>query len=223
VNQDHLEQEMAELMGVMHGAMQAFQHSVDELIDVQKSQAKTLKEDVSGALVLLNNVEKHSVSMLEAQKKSLEFINKRWADGLLEKAQEAGQAQARLFGQVVAAEALKEIKQELAVATKKAFDSAAALEASARHDKLNRLVSSLGLITCVTALVIFGLYFVLPDPADIKKSREDIAELEATIAKLEKRGGRMELSNCGAKKKLCVRVDQATSYEGGYMIIHGAK
>src|SRR6266478_4180639 len=109
-------------MGFMHGAMQEFQTSMDELIDIQKKQAQDVKEDVSGAMTLLQNVEKHSVRMLEAQTKSLEFINKRWADGLLEKAKEAGNTQARLFGKAVASESLKEIKQELAAASQKALE-----------------------------------------------------------------------------------------------------
>ncbi|MET3135410.1 hypothetical protein AAKU55_005720 [Oxalobacteraceae bacterium GrIS 1.11] len=48
--------------------------------------------------------------------------------------------------------------------------------------------------------------FTLPDAATIAALRSDQAKLEANIADLAKRGGRIKLYTCGPANRLCVRV-----------------
>jgi hypothetical protein len=48
--------------------------------------------------------------------------------------------------------------------------------------------------------------FTLPNRAEIDALRSEKAELEAGIADLAKRGGRIKLSTCGPDNRLCVRI-----------------
>ncbi len=48
-------------------------------------------------------------------------------------------------------------------------------------------------------------------------------QLEAQVADLEKRGGRIKLEKCGDQSRLCVRVDKSRGYgkDGDYFVIRG--
>ncbi len=48
--------------------------------------------------------------------------------------------------------------------------------------------------------------FTLPTREEIDALRSEKAELETTIAALEKRGGRMKIERCGPQSRLCVRI-----------------
>lgn len=223
MNQEELGREIAELMGFMHGAMQEFQTSMDELIDIQRKQTKEVNEDVSSAMTLIQNVEKHSVKMLDAQTKSLEFINKRWADGLLQKAEEAGQKQAHLFGQAIAKEVVKDVRKDLQDATHALSDKTQAFENAARWYSWQRFAFALTLVMTSAFILVWGFYFFIPGPEELLALRTEKKELEATLETLEKKGGRMALSQCGSKRKLCVKVDKAVQYKDNFMVIYGAK
>jgi hypothetical protein len=223
VNQEHLAREIAELMGMMQGAMQECQTSLDELIHLQKSQAYEIQEKVSHAVTLLQYAENTSEQMLEAQRKALNFISQRWADGMLEKAQEAGQAQARLFGKSVAQEAVKDVQKALSEANSQVMDSVRQLKDATHYYSLYRLAYSVIFITCMTALVFATIYFSLPSMEKIQENRDEIARQEATLATLEKKGGRIELSVCGSKRRLCARVESRDTYGKDYMILRVVK
>jgi hypothetical protein len=54
--------------------------------------------------------------------------------------------------------------------------------------------------------------------------RTEKAQLEASIANLEQRGGKLQISHCGPKRRLCVAVqDYAGIYgkDGDYRIAKG--
>ena len=64
------------------------------------------------------------------------------------------------------------------------------------------------LISCMLLTVIVGLSMLLvPSP-------KEIAGLRASVAALEAKGGKVQLSTCGPKNRLCARVD---SKEAGTM------
>lgn len=51
--------------------------------------------------------------------------------------------------------------------------------------------------------------FTLPDRAEIDALRSEKAELEANIADLTKRGGKIKLDKCGPANRLCVEITPA--------------
>ena len=66
--------------------------------------------------------------------------------------------------------------------------------------------------------------FTLPDRAEIEALRSEKAELEANIADLAKRGGRIKLSTCGPANRLCVQITSKqgnapgqTDYQGAWV------
>ena len=66
--------------------------------------------------------------------------------------------------------------------------------------------------------------FTLPDRAEIEALRSEKAELEANIADLAKRGGRIKLSTCGPANRLCVQITAKqgdapgqTDYQGAWL------
>lgn len=66
--------------------------------------------------------------------------------------------------------------------------------------------------------------FTLPDRAEIEALRSEKAELEANIADLAKRGGRIRLSTCGPVNRLCVQLTAKqgdapgqTDYQGAWI------
>ena len=64
-----------------------------------------------------------------------------------------------------------------------------------------------------TAIPLAILHRVLPSQSDIAGLRARRDELAATVAMLERRGGRVEWRYCGDAGRLCVRVDhQAPPY-----------
>ena len=68
------------------------------------------------------------------------------------------------------------------------------------------------LIVAVTAIVVTlaAVWWYVPSVGAMDQLRAERGELQASIADLSRRGGRIELSECrngGQRKRLCVRVD----------------
>lgn len=64
--------------------------------------------------------------------------------------------------------------------------------------------------------------FTLPDRAEIEALRSEKAELEANIADLTKRGGRIKLSTCGPTNRLCVQITARQGDAPGQVDYQGA-
>ena len=67
----------------------------------------------------------------------------------------------------------------------------------------------------VCAVAVFGLFMAMmlgvlllvPSASELTALRAEKADLEASVAALERRGARVQLSNCGDKKRLCALID----------------
>ncbi len=226
MSETSLEQQIAELMGIMEGSLIEFQRSMDTLTDTQKNHIKETHEDISKIVAVLKDVHTSAQSMQEAQKKALEHLTKRWSDGMLEKAQEAGHAQARIFGKAVAQEAVQSIQHDLAVADQRLQAGAATLKGISRHLTWQWIGASSTVILIILAVFIGIVMAYLPSPSEIKQLREQKADLEDTLrGYLEKdtKGKQSQWSYCGTKKRLCVRVDSKQFYGDNYMILHTEK
>ncbi|MGH8199420.1 MAG: hypothetical protein ACREVO_03525 [Steroidobacteraceae bacterium] len=83
--------------------------------------------------------------------------------------------------------------------------------------------------TVAIAMVCSGVamgeaWWVLPSQREIAALRARRAELTANIARLQQRGGMLDIKTCGARARLCVRVDRnAPAYGSGadYLVVKG--
>ncbi|MGH8180302.1 MAG: hypothetical protein ACRETR_04900, partial [Steroidobacteraceae bacterium] len=67
-------------------------------------------------------------------------------------------------------------------------------------------------------------WWMLPSQSQIAAMRARRDTLAANIARLEQRGGRLDVKACGARERLCVRVDRsAPAYGPGadYLVVKG--
>ncbi len=128
-----------------------------------------------------------------------------------------------LFGQAIAKEVVKDLKKDLQDATHALSDKTKAFEEAAQLFNWRRFSFMYSMMLLSVLILTSGFYFFIPSAEELMALRAEKKELQATVEKLEEKGGRMQLSHCGSKRKLCVKVDKAGSYEGGFMIINGAK
>lgn len=78
------------------------------------------------------------------------------------------------------------------------------------------------LVAIVITLIAVSWY--VPSVSDMQALRAEQSQLEASIADLEQRGGKLKISHCGPEHRLCVAVqDYAGIYgkEGDYRIAAG--
>jgi hypothetical protein len=83
--------------------------------------------------------------------------------------------------------------------------------------------------TVIIAMICSGVamgeaWWMLPSQSEIAALRARRANLTADIARLEQRGGMLDIKTCGARARLCVRVDRnAPAYGSGadYLVAKG--
>lgn len=59
------------------------------------------------------------------------------------------------------------------------------------------------------AITLLIVWWYVPPLSEIAARRAERDQLEASIADLTKRGGKITLSTCGPKKRLCVLIEEA--------------
>jgi hypothetical protein len=98
-----------------------------------------------------------------------------------------------------------------------------ALQKMKRAANARVVLWTLGLTATSAAIALFVAWWVLPTPAEIARLRTERDELVSSIAVLNQRGARADLSRCGAGR-VCVRVDLSAPRYGDssdYMVIKG--
>jgi hypothetical protein len=101
--------------------------------------------------------------------------------------------------------------QMLTAESKRAADSLRRIKRSA-----NTRIGLLGVAIAIfcTAVPTAILGWVVPSESQIAGLRARRDELEANIAALERRGGRLEWRHCGESTRLCVRIDRKAPIYG---------
>jgi hypothetical protein len=114
---------------------------------------------------------------------------------------------------VVREEIRRTLVEELDELTAESRRAAQALKGMKRAAHLRGLVFSVATVL-LSAAVPSGLaYWLLPSPPQIEALRARRDELQASIARLEQSGGRIDWRHCGEGARLCIRVDRsAPSY-----------
>jgi len=96
---------------------------------------------------------------------------------------------------------------ELQMLTVETARAIRALEKVRRSAGMRTTVGSLALaVTCAIVPVIVAR-LMLPSAAEVAALQARHDELTTKVSRLEKRGGRIDLRQCGASLRLCVQVD----------------
>ena len=81
------------------------------------------------------------------------------------------------------------------------------------------VAAAFGLFTAM----MLGVVLLVPSARDLAALRAEKADLEASVAALERRGARVQLTNCGDKKRLCALIDPEQFNSNGTVKQFGEK
>jgi hypothetical protein len=99
-----------------------------------------------------------------------------------------------------------------------------ALEAVRRVASARTAVWAVAVVLACAVVPLAVAWIMLPSPAQLERLRAARDELEANVALLDRRGGRIDLRRCGPAGRLCVRVERAAPAYGSqadYLIVKG--
>jgi hypothetical protein len=102
--------------------------------------------------------------------------------------------------------------------------AAEALRRLGRSANTRVVLWSVGLTLLCAALPVCGEWWLLPSQSELAALRSKRDDLAANVARLEQRGGRVDLRRCGGTDRLCVRVDRkapAFGEAGDYLVVKG--
>ncbi|HEV7614199.1 MAG TPA: hypothetical protein VGO37_20140 [Steroidobacteraceae bacterium] len=125
---------------------------------------------------------------------------------------------------VVRDEIRRTLIEELQMLTVESKRATEALKRVRRTTALRGVLASLASAILCTCIPIAIIRWVLPSEPEIAALRTRHAELSASIAILDRRGGRADLRHCGEPSRLCVRVDRkAPAYgeKADYFVLAG--
>ena len=125
---------------------------------------------------------------------------------------------------VVRDEIRRTLVAELQALTAESSRAARALRDMKRVANLRGVVWNLGIAILCTAVPAAIANLVLPSPASIAALRAQQAELSQNVARLARRGGKVEWRSCGDAARLCVRIDRGAPVYGekaDYYVVKG--
>jgi hypothetical protein len=125
---------------------------------------------------------------------------------------------------VVREEIRRTLIEELDELTAESRRAAQALKGMKRAAHLRGLIFNVATVVLSVAIPSALAYRLLPSPAQIETLRARRDELQASVARLEQSGGRIDWRHCGEQARLCVRVDRgAPSYgdKADYLVVKG--
>jgi hypothetical protein len=125
---------------------------------------------------------------------------------------------------VVREEIRRTLVEELDELTAESRRAAQALRGIKRAAHLRGLIFNVSTVVLSVAIPSALAYWLLPSPAQIETLRARRDEMQASVAHLERSGGRIDWRHCGERARLCVRVDRsAPSYgdKADYFVLEG--
>jgi hypothetical protein len=146
--------------------------------------------------------------------------NQKAVQGSLKKLKAASNELAAIVREEVHLAFLQEL-QGLAEETRRASDS---LRSVGRAANVRVLFWSLSLTLMSSLIPLAFACWLIPTPAQIAALRLKRDDLVASIALLERQGGRIDLRHCGQVARLCVRIDRtAPAYgeQSDYSVVRG--
>ena len=125
---------------------------------------------------------------------------------------------------IVREEIRSTLTEELSALGEDSRRAAQSLHALKQAASLRLAAWSVG-VTALSAAIPFGAaWWLMPSRAEIAALRATRDELTANIARLSQQGGRVELRNCGAARRLCVHVERGAPPYGDasdYRVVKG--
>ena len=133
-------------------------------------------------------------------------------------------AHARDLDVIVRDEVRRTVAEELAGVASESRRAAQSLQSMRRAANMRVLLWTVSISLVCSGAAIAEAWWMLPSPREIVALRAQYDVLAANIARVRERGGSIELRRCGARSRLCVRVDRgAPAYGAGadYLIVKG--
>jgi hypothetical protein len=125
---------------------------------------------------------------------------------------------------VVREEIRRTLVEELDELTAESRRAAQALKGMKRAAQFRGLVFTVSTVLLSAAIPCGFAYWLLPTPSQIEALRVRRDELQASVARLEQSGGRIDWRHCGERARLCIRVDRGAPTYGDkadYFVVKG--
>lgn len=125
---------------------------------------------------------------------------------------------------IVRNEVRRTVAEELGNLESQSRLAADSLHRVRRAANVRVLLWTVSIATVCSAVAMGEAWWMLPSRAEITELRSRRDALLANIAQLQRRGGAVDLRRCGARGRLCVRVDRHAPVYGAnadYLIIQG--
>jgi len=116
------------------------------------------------------------------------------------------------------------LTEELRVLGDDSRRAAESLRRLSRSANMRATVWSVAITALAAAIPVCGAWCLLPSRAEVAALRAKREELTVAVARLERRGGRIDLRRCGNNARLCVRVDRKAPVYGptaDYFVVEG--
>jgi hypothetical protein len=114
--------------------------------------------------------------------------------------------------------------EELQVLGSESRRAAEALRSVGRSANIRVALWSVGMTVLCTAIPLCGEWLFLPSQSELAALRSKRDELASSVERLEQRGARIDLRQCGGTERLCVRVDRKAPVYGeaaDYYVVKG--
>jgi hypothetical protein len=131
---------------------------------------------------------------------------------------------ARELGQAVRDEIRAAFIEEFEALGEAGRRTAEALEAVRRVASVRMALWATVVVICCSVIPVAIVRMVLPTHEDLIHLRGERDSLQAHVAQLAARGGRIDLRRCGVEGRLCARVEPAApryGADGDYYILKG--
>ena len=126
--------------------------------------------------------------------------------------------------EIVRAEIRRTLVEEIQVLGGESRQAAEALRRLGRSVNARVAGWTVGLTVACSAIPLVAQWWFLPSQRELAELRARKDELTANVARLEQRGGRVDLRRCGGTDRLCVRVDRSAPVygeSGDYLVVKG--
>ena len=133
-------------------------------------------------------------------------------------------AHTRELEAIVRDEIRRTVGEELAGIASESGRAAQSLQRLRRAANLRVLVWTVSIAAACSAVAMGEAWWMLPSQNEIAALRARRDALAANIARLQERGGSIDLRRCGARARLCVQVDRHAPAYGAhadYLIVKG--
>ncbi len=125
---------------------------------------------------------------------------------------------------IVREEIRRAFVEELHLFGEESKRAAESLRRLGRYANTRVVLWSVGLTLLCAAIPMCADWWFLPSQSELSALRSKRDDLAASVARLEQRGGRVDLRRCGGTDRLCVRVDRKAPVYGDaadYFVVKG--